>query len=166
MKHRKVLLILIIFLLVNGCATIKSVKSSKISQYKGKFEKIYLLVNISENPIGYASSLAYSLKIQFEERNIQCIYQIDNNMSLVSKKEIETEISDFDPKLILTIGQSFSGSADNGNFLVTLSDAKTEDVLWKASTQIGFSVYNIPPSSEQVGEKIIEQMIDDGLLEN
>ncbi len=166
MKNRKLLLLLTALFIVNSCATIKSVKSSKLSQYKGKFEKIYLVVNISENPTSYAPSFAYSLKTEFEERNIQCIYQIDNNMSLVSKKEIETEISEFDPQLILTIGQSFSGYADSGNFLITLIDAKTEDILWKASTKIGFSMYNIPPSSEQVAEKIIEKMIDDGILEN
>jgi hypothetical protein len=173
----------LILLVLTSCVTSK-ITSNKSPNFNEKIEKLFITVKGSDNTKSFFQSFVVEFRKKLNEKNIKSKSHYFSPLSLESENEIDDKISNYNPKLIMTINQTESRQTINNNnngfgwgntgwgntglntggtFDVKIFQPNSKNPVWRANLKAD-GQFGLETSAKKAVEKLIEKLIEDKLL--
>jgi predicted nucleic acid-binding Zn-ribbon protein len=158
--------------LLSSCAITK-IQSNKAEDFNEKVHKVFITVRGSDGSKPYMKKLINSLRDELQTANIESSEYFFDPLSLETSKEIEKQIADYGPDVVMTINQTEMratanpygwGSAQTGATLdIKLFKRNSEKPIWRASLKAD-GQYGLNTTSLKSAKKIVAKLSEDGLI--
>ena len=163
--------LLVIPLLLIGCATIKTGPSQTTQSFEGKISRLLIVFN--STPLGSeVSSIKNAefdkLILPFREVNLEAESFHYNDLDINARTNLETKSQNYEYTLLIQPIHMMRGDRRSNTYNLHIIENRTQRKIWvsqmvvtSGGTLWGMDLYQ---RFAEMGEKIVENMIADGLI--
>ena len=165
-----------ILLLLTSCVTSK-ITSNKSPDFNEKIGKLFIMVKGTDSAQSFFNSFTNQFSSSLNQRGIESQTHYFDPLSLESESDINEKISSYNPNLTMVINQTesrqtvnqngfgwgYGGTNTGGTFDVRIFQPNSKNPVWRPNL-IADGQFGLETSAKKSTEKLIEKLIEDGLL--
>ncbi len=178
---KKILIIGILFL-ATSCVT-SNITSNKSKDLNEKISKLYIIVKGTEEAEPFFKSFTAELGNTLKLKGIESKVKYSDPLSLESDSDVDQNINEYKPNLIMIVNQTessqtmnsgfnngfgnvgwgYGSSTTGGTFDVKIFQPNSKNPVWRANLKT-YGQFGLKSSAKKACEKLIEKLIEDSLL--
>jgi len=172
---KKIYSIGILFLLTS-CVTSK-ITSNKSPDFNEKITKLFIMVKGTDSAKSFFKSFTSQFSNSLSQRGIESKTHYFDPLSLESESDINKKNSSYNSNLIMIINQTesrqtinqngfgwgYGGTNTGGTFDVRIFQPNSKNPVWRGNLKAD-GQFGLQTSAKKATEKLIEKLIEDGLL--
>jgi len=166
----KIYKLLVIPILLIGCATIRTGPSQTAQSFEGKISRLLIVFN--STPLGREASRIKDeefdkLIIPFREVNLEAESFCYNDLDIDASTNLETKSQKYEYTLLIQPIHMMRGDVQINTYNLHIIENKSQRKIWVSQIEVpgipllGMGVYR---RFEEMGQKIVENMSADGLM--
>ncbi|KAB8151519.1 hypothetical protein EZY14_018535 [Kordia sp. TARA_039_SRF] len=163
----------VLLLLLTSCVS-SNIRSNKSPDFNEKIAKLFVLGKVVDNAKFFYGSLATNFVASLKERGIEVKTYYVDPLSLESDEDIAKRIEIYNPNLVMIISQTesrvttdgfgFKGEVTGGTFDIKIFQPNSKNPVWRANLTAD-STLNLKDAAKRANKRLVEKLIEDGLLE-
>ena len=162
--------LLVIPILLIGCATITTGPSQTSESFQGKISRLLIVFN--STPLGNEASRIKDeefdkLILPFRQVNLEAESFFYNDLDIDADTNLETKSQNYEYTLLIQPIQLMRGDATRNTYNLHLIENRSQRKIWVSQIRepgaglLGIELYR---RFEEMGQKIVENMSADGLI--
>lgn len=168
---KSILTLAILITLFSSCVTTK-IDSNKSPDFNQKISKIYITARGSDSSKEFMKSLTNYLKVELNKHGVECTVHYFDPLSLETEKDLGEKIKNYNPDVVMSIGQTERRSTAGYYGSVTETGAtldirmfipNRENPVWRGSLKADGS-FGVGTTAQSSAVKIVEKLKLDGVI--
>lgn len=168
---QSILTLSLLTILFTSCVTTK-IDSNKSSDFNQKVSRIYITARGSDSSKEFMKALTNYLKVELNKHGVESMVYYFDPLSLETEKDLGDKINNYNPDVVMSIGQTerrstagpYGGVTETGATLdIRLFVPNRDNPVWRGSLKADGS-FGVGTTSQSSAIKIVEKLKLDGVI--